>query len=226
MSDQDRAGGLDGRAAERLLDGAGGPARLRALLAAAAAPARPEELAGEDAAVAAFRAASAPERVSRAAMLRRFLTIKAVAIVGGSVILTGATAYATITGQLPGQDPAPSPSPTLDKRERSRGDSTPATRLVPPPPGPSGAKKPSPSADASKQHGKAGAPGQQKKSTAPGQQKKKTRNPRHTPPPRGPGNNNGNPPPGLGGNAVTSGGGSAHGDPQGPGPSPGTGAQP
>ncbi|GAA4238916.1 hypothetical protein GCM10022254_56860 [Actinomadura meridiana] len=224
MSDQHRAPGLDERAAERLLDGAVGPARLRALLSAAAAPGRPEELAGEDAAVAAFRAAPVPERRSRAAMLRRFLTIKVLAVVGGSLILTGGAAYATITGQLPGQSPALSPSPTFDKREGKRGDSTPATRLPPYTPTPGTSPTPSPSSSPSKEHGKAGAPGQQKKSTPPGQQKK-TKRPRHTAtPPRGPGNNNGNPGKGVTGNAVTSGGGTGQGQPQGPGSEPGYGA--
>ncbi|RKS79394.1 hypothetical protein BZB76_0859 [Actinomadura pelletieri DSM 43383] len=202
MSEHHQAGGFDERAAERLLDGVGGDARLRALLTAAAAPARPAELAGEDAAVAAFLAAPRPARGSRAAALRRFLTIKVLAVVGGSLILTGGAAYATITGQLPGgRDPAPSPSPTINKREGTRGDATPATRLEPPAPTPKESPKPSPSRS-TKKHGRDGAPGQQKKTKGP--KLRPTRLPQT--PPRGPGDN-GKPPDAGTGNITTSGGG-------------------
>ncbi|WP_158581360.1 hypothetical protein [Actinomadura spongiicola] len=203
MSDQHQAGGFDERAAERLLDGAGGDVRLRALLTAAAAPARPGELAGEDAAVAAFLAAPRPARRSRAAALRRFLTIKALAVVGGSLILTGGAAFATITGQLPGggRDTAPSPSPTINKREGTRGDATPATRLEPPAPVPTESRKPSPT-HSTKRNGRDGAPGQQKKTKGP--KLRPTRLPQS--PPRGPGDN-GKPPDAGTGHTTTSGGG-------------------
>ncbi|MFA1540318.1 hypothetical protein [Actinomadura monticuli] len=188
MSDHTEAGRLDRRAADRLLDGAGGPAppgtppdgQLRALLASAAAPGRAGELAGEDAAVAAFRAAPAPARTSRLAVLRRFLTAKVIALVGGSILLTGGVAYAT--GHFPGQSPAPAPAPTHG-RHGGGGDSSPATEY--PPPRRSGSP-PSPSPTASGQHGKSSAPGQQKK-------QRPSPNPRGTnTPPRGPGSNNGN----------------------------------
>ncbi|MFI0369423.1 hypothetical protein ACH35V_16195 [Actinomadura sp. 1N219] len=201
MSDHHQPGNLDRRAAERLLDGAYDHARLHALLAAAAAPGRPEELAGEDAAVAAFRAAPRPEPRSRTAALRRFLTIKALAVAGGALILTGGAAYATITGQLPGRDPAPSsPSPSHREGKDTNGDENPATRSSSPAPPSTGSPH-----GKSKQHGKSGAPGQQKKTKEP-----KPRPPRHTPePPRGPGVDNGNTPTEGGaapGNTTTSGG--------------------
>ncbi|MFI0480589.1 hypothetical protein [Actinomadura sp. 9N215] len=227
MSDHHQAGYLGKRAAERLLDGASDHARLHALLAAAAAPARPEELSGEDAAVAAFMAAPrstlatapapanapAPETAptSRMAALRRFLTIKVLAVVGGSLILTGGAAYATITGQLPGQDSAPSPSPSFDERKGTRGDEAPASESRSPAPSSSGGPSTvSPSPSTGKQHGKSGAPGQQKQ---------KTRTPKPTPPrqtatpPRGPGNNNGTQPSGGGVEAgsSTAGGGTMSG---------------
>jgi hypothetical protein len=87
MSHHTDPGRPDDRTAEQLLDGGDGHAALRALLSAAAAPARPEELTGEDAAVAAFLAAPRPARRHRAADLRRFLTAKVIAAVGGLILL-------------------------------------------------------------------------------------------------------------------------------------------
>ncbi|TYB49406.1 hypothetical protein [Actinomadura chibensis] len=212
MSDHHQAGHpggqaarLDRRTAERLLRRAGRPSPgaappdppdpLDALLAAAAAPARPGELAGEDAAVAAFRAVPRPARPSRAAALRRLLTIKVVAIVGGSLVLTGGAAYATITGRLPGHSPAPPASPSGYDRD---GHRSPPTRYTPgPPPSSRRPATPTPAPTPSvteKQHGKANAPGQQKQD-----QNQKTKPPRkpHPTPSRGPGYtknpSNGNP---------------------------------
>ncbi|TMQ86153.1 hypothetical protein ETD83_40330 [Actinomadura soli] len=186
MKDHHQAGELDRHAAERLLDGAYDHAGLHALLTAAAAPGRPEELAGEDAAVAAFTAAPRPAPRSRAAALRRFLTIKALAIVGGSLILTGGAAYATITGQLPGQGPAPSPSPSQHERNGTQGEENPAIESSSPTP-PSTGPSPGSQHGKPKQHGKPNAPGQQKKTGDP-----KPSPPKQTPdPPRGPGDNNG-----------------------------------
>ncbi|XRQ09495.1 hypothetical protein ACN3XK_00855 [Actinomadura welshii] len=193
MSDHYGPGDLDPSAAERLLDGAGGDARLHAVLSAAAAPAHPEELAGEDAAVAAFKAAPRPARTSRAAALRRFLTVKAVVLVGGSLILSGgAVAYAAKNGHLPGSDSAPSPSQTLD-REMSTGENrgavTPATSVTSSasaPPTATDSPSTSGSPAASKKPGTETAPGRQKKTQAPGGPPQ--------PPPTGPGNNNGSPP--------------------------------
>lgn len=185
MSDHTEAGRLDQRTAERLLDGAGGPAPLHALLASAAAPGRAGELAGEDAAVAAFLAAPAPARTSRLAVVRRFLTAKVIALVGGSILLTGGVAYAT--GHFPGQSPAPAPSPTHD-RQGGGHDSTPATQYSPSPlpTSPTSSPRPSSSPTATQQHGKPSAPGQQKKQSP---------NPHSTSaPPRGPGNDNGRTP--------------------------------
>ena len=117
MSDQHGRGELDRRTAERLLDGARDHARLHALLSAASAPARPEELAGEDAAMAAFKAAPRPARRSRLDAVRRFLTVKALVLIGGSLILTGgAAAYAAMNGHLPGRAPAPTPTPAHDEK--------------------------------------------------------------------------------------------------------------
>ncbi|TDD34383.1 hypothetical protein E1287_16630 [Actinomadura sp. KC06] len=212
MSDHHQPGSLDRRAAERLLDGAYDHARLHALLAAAAAPGRPEELAGEDAAVAAFTAAPRPESRSRTAALRRFLTVKALAVVGGSLILTGGAAYATITGQLPGRDPAPPPSPSHQERKDTHGDENPATRSSSPAPPATGPSTTSPHGKA-KQHGKSSAPGQQRKQT----KDPRPHPPRHTPePPRGPGNDNGNLPTVGGvepGNNTTTTGGSSGANP-------------
>ncbi|HEX6683346.1 MAG TPA: hypothetical protein VF062_11150 [Candidatus Limnocylindrales bacterium] len=93
---------LSREAAERLLSGDSTPPpegaeRLAALLAAAAAPARPDELAGEAAAMAAFRAH--PPTVRRWS-LRRALTIKVAAVVAATVA-AGGVALASTTGLLP-----------------------------------------------------------------------------------------------------------------------------
>ena len=221
MNDHDRAGPLDRRTAERLLDGADGHARLHALLSAAAGPARPEEFAGEDAAVAAFRAAPRPAQKSRVAVLRRFLTVKALVLVGGSLILTGGAAYATITGRLPGQDPAPSPTPTLHEQGGAGRDSVPVTRSSPTEPhsNPPSATPPttasmSPSSGtASENPGRSSTPGQQKKPTTPGNNE----------PPRGPGNNNGSPPGENSGNGNGNGNGNGKGKGKGNGTGKGNG---
>lgn len=181
MSDDTEPGRLDPRAAERLLDGGGGDAELRALLAAASAPGRPRELAGEDAAVAAFLAAPRPARTSRAAVLRRFLTAKVIAVVGGSILLSGGVAFAT--GNFPGQDAAPAPSSTPhDRKTPKRGGGSGSHPLHGPSTGPSPEPSPSERGRSAGEHGKTSAPGRQKRTTSP---KAKTT------PPRGPGNHNG-----------------------------------
>ncbi|MEU8798269.1 hypothetical protein [Spirillospora sp. NPDC048819] len=195
MSDHQRAGRLDERTLEGLLDleGADAHARLHGLLSAAAGPARPEELAGEDAAVAAFRAAPRPARKSRMAALRRLLTVKALVLVGGSLILTGGAA-AAITGNIPGREASPSPSTTPSDRTGTRQNETPATQFAPGmPTGPRSSTPPgaSPTPGASKKGNSA--------STPPGQQKAKPTPPQNTrTPPRGPGPGNGSPPPDIG----------------------------
>ena len=107
------------RTAERLLRGAPGDEqvtghdRLNDLLAAAAAPARDRELAGEQAAMAAFRdarLATAPQR-RRPWMLKTALAnLLSVKIAAAAAAAAGGIALAATTGTLPGQQsekPAP-----------------------------------------------------------------------------------------------------------------------
>jgi hypothetical protein len=117
--------------AEQLLDGGAGPARLHRLLAAAAAPGTPEELAGEAAAVAAFVDArrtspSGPPRQSTlGTALSKILAAKAVAAV---VLLAGATGgvalAATVSGPLspPQADPPAATSPPKPAPSAAAGD--------------------------------------------------------------------------------------------------------
>src|SRR5947209_2751196 len=101
---------LTAREAEQLLTGqpAGPDLRwLGRLLAAAAAPARPDELTGQRAAMEGFRRAyrHAPDRRRPrrlAVALRRTVVVKAAA--GAAVLFVGGTALAAGTGTLP--DPA------------------------------------------------------------------------------------------------------------------------
>ncbi len=86
---------LSAAAAEDLLDGHGGPSRLRGLLVAAAAPGRAEELTGEVAARAAFATAQipgptpSPEWIAPARPIAgKLLAAKALALV---VVAAGAT---------------------------------------------------------------------------------------------------------------------------------------
>ncbi|TDC70163.1 hypothetical protein E1200_06120 [Actinomadura sp. GC306] len=199
MSDHRRAGDLDRRTAERILGGAGDHARLQDLLAAASAPARPGELAGEDAAVAAFKAARPPARTSRRAAVRRFLTVKALVLVGGSLILTGgAAAYAAMNGHFPGHDRVPSSPPTLTGRPSYGGQSD-SSRYIPPRSGRPATVPPSTPPATSKRRSAPPSPSADPgRGTAPGQQKK-------TAPPRGPGDNNGSPPGENSGNGQSSG---------------------
>lgn len=91
------------RAAEQLLDGTVDPALAR-LLDAAAAPARPAELAGEDAAVAAFRAAAfRPDTPGR----RRPVTLVKVAAAAVAVLATGGVGVAAATGHIGGPSVRP-----------------------------------------------------------------------------------------------------------------------
>jgi hypothetical protein len=209
MSDHTEAGRLDQRTAEQLRDGAGAHAPLHSLLSAAAAPGRPAELAGEDAATAAFLAAPARAWASRLAVLRRFMTAKVIALIGGTILLTGGVAYAT--GHFPGRQSAPAPSPT-HQRHGGGHDNTPATQYSPSPLPASSTPAPSASSSTTstgKQQGKTTAPGRLKNSP----------NPHSTsPPPRGPGNNNGKPP--------TADPGKGKGKGPGPGPGPGSNGSP
>ncbi|RSM83842.1 hypothetical protein DMH04_22000 [Kibdelosporangium aridum] len=96
----------------------GTPDRARALdelLADAAAPAHPSELAGEEAAVAAFRNArlaetTQPRRWSMHRLTRLF-TVKAAAAAVG-VMAAGGVAFAAATGNLPSQDSPAVPATT------------------------------------------------------------------------------------------------------------------
>jgi len=124
---------LSKEAAERLLSGAltpppDGAEQLAALLAAASAPARPHELAGEAAAMAAFRA-HAPT-VSRWS-LRRAVTIKVAAVVAATVA-AGGVALASSTGLLPNpfQGPGVTGSPS-GSASPADGSHTPATTPTP-----------------------------------------------------------------------------------------------
>ncbi|MBP2319762.1 hypothetical protein JOF56_000147 [Kibdelosporangium banguiense] len=108
------------RTAEQMLDGApdrvrtDGSDALNGLLAAASAPARLGELAGEEAAVAAFRAArladaGQPRRQSMLKVaLAKMLTVKIAATVVATLAV-GGVAVAAVTGSLPNQDPTPAP---------------------------------------------------------------------------------------------------------------------
>ena len=110
MSSYHRTSAIVRHTAERMLDGArsgrrGGGDPLADLLALAAAPAARDELAGEAAALAAFRAACpAPaERTRRPSRLRttmaKALTLKAAAVLAATA--AGGVALAASTGALP-----------------------------------------------------------------------------------------------------------------------------
>ncbi|MEV6929974.1 hypothetical protein AB0M46_36575 [Dactylosporangium sp. NPDC051485] len=103
---------------EELPDG-----RLGELLRAAAAPGRPHELAGEDAAVAGFRRAYRPVNRRR----RRAI---ALSLAGLAAVSVGGTAYAAGTGHLPdpvrawiGENDRPSTAPA-DQRPSGRPRAT------------------------------------------------------------------------------------------------------
>ncbi|PRX04952.1 UNVERIFIED_ORG: hypothetical protein CLV66_106221 [Actinomadura viridilutea] len=147
---RDFARDFDRAAAERLLDGAADGRRavddpLARLLAGAAAPARESELAGEEAAVAAFRAASAARKAAprgtgrRRLALSRVFTAKVAALALAGVV-GGGVAVAAGTGSLPvvpvvGGDTSASSAPA---RLRSPSASTSLRRV------PDGASRPSP----------------------------------------------------------------------------------
>jgi len=115
---------LSRETAERLLGGdlstpPDGAERLAALLAAASAPGRPDELVGEAAAIAAFRAH--PPTVRRWS-LRRAVTIKVAAVVAVTVA-AGGVAVAGGTGLLniPFIPDRTGPVPSTDASGRSPG---------------------------------------------------------------------------------------------------------
>jgi hypothetical protein len=132
---------VDRDAAEQLFGAASNGIRsshppLTALLAAAAAPGRPSELAGEQASTAAFRAAQLtpiprPHRLSAVkSVVMKALTVKAVAALAATTV--GGVALAASTGALPNPlaQPAPvtssglsaaDPSATPSRAERTSG---------------------------------------------------------------------------------------------------------
>lgn len=175
MSDHQRARRLDQRTAERLLGGApasrangaaGGHDALRALLSAAAGPPRPGELAGEDAAAAAFLAARArPEaRRSRWSAVPRYATVKVAVVAATLAAFGGGVAVAASTGHLPGQSPAPASSRhPAPKHSWNGGDRLPSRSPSPtvvPRATPPRHPKPSPSPKGKPQHARTTPPGQ------------------------------------------------------------------
>lgn len=139
---------IDRDTAERLLAGVPairgpGGAPLANLLAAAAAPGRPDELAGEQAALAVFRAAQlthAPDPRRRSVLktaLAKMLTVK-VAAAAAVVAVGGGVAVAAETGALPNPLSAvkgqPSASPDVDKSKAAggteHGNGSPSPSLV------------------------------------------------------------------------------------------------
>jgi hypothetical protein len=136
--------------------------RLSDLLAAAAAPARDHELAGEQAAVAAFRAA----RLDVAPQPRRsrMLSLLSVKIAATAAAAAGGIALAAAAGALPGQQ-REEPAPTAGTNVVSTTSTTPKA-ATPGTPGekPDNSASPSPSlqglcqaytAGAGAEHGKA-----------------------------------------------------------------------
>jgi hypothetical protein len=157
-------------AAERLLDGApGGPPALSRLLAAASAPGRAAELAGEEAAMAAFRVvrSAIPQTVSvrkiahherprvwpKRASLRLLVVggaLTAVAAAGGVAVAAGVVPPEVVPGPLRNLMPiAPADSPTGRNPGRSAGGSSGTANgrsaTEPGRDGPTGSGTPSPS---------------------------------------------------------------------------------
>jgi hypothetical protein len=167
----DRSRRIDRRTAEQLLRGASGEARvsghdrLTDLLASAAAPARDRELAGEQAAMAAFRSArraTAPQR-RRPWMLKialaNLLTVKIAAVTAAAA---GGIALAAAAGSLPGQQ-RDEHAPPADTKVVTTS-TTEAARSAKPEQKPDNSASPSPSlkglcqaytAGAGSEHGKA-----------------------------------------------------------------------
>jgi hypothetical protein len=131
---------LDAAAAERLLAGEDvGFDRLTELLAAASAPARPRELAGEEAAMASFRyrefgPVEGPRRSSARTPWARLVSVK-VAVVAVALTTAG-VALAASTGVLPApwevEPSTAAPSLVSSHTDRPGGGRT-TTRSTPPP---------------------------------------------------------------------------------------------
>lgn len=137
---------IDRDTAERLLRRASVPPRagaepLAGLLAAAAAPPRPDELAGEPAVMAAFRAARlgpVPQTRRRSMIkmaLAKLLTLK-VAAAAVTVTAAGGVALAATSGNLPGvandksRPPAHATAQAAAEDDGSRGNGSPSPSLV------------------------------------------------------------------------------------------------
>lgn len=147
MSEFSTSGGLDPGMSERLLDGARRQAAdhgpVGDLLARAAAPARPEEIAGAAAVMAAFRAAYPQPVAQKGRTLRRAVALKVGAIV--AALTVGGVAFAAHSGVLPNPFPIGPQSPTSPS-DSPPGGATPDQRTSP---SPSASPSPLPSASVS-----------------------------------------------------------------------------
>jgi hypothetical protein len=131
-----RARRINRQAAERLLRGepVGGSGSLRELLVAATAPPRAGELSGEQAAMAAFRAAhlahAHPQRrrsVIKSTVLT-LLTAK-VLVPAAAVAAAGGIAVAAATGNLPAPGGHPPSPPPPTSQPQNPGPQTPASAV-------------------------------------------------------------------------------------------------
>ncbi|MEU4555603.1 hypothetical protein [Micromonospora violae] len=124
---------------------------VAALLAAAAGPARPGELAGEEAALAAFRAARANPTPGVVQRRRRRVTTGAVAWIGAvAVTATAGAAFAAVTRDRAPEPVVPAPSRTSPSPPPDLSRSPEAGRSVAPgAPSPDTATPPAASASAS-----------------------------------------------------------------------------
>ncbi|MFG2048872.1 hypothetical protein ACGFIW_15770 [Micromonospora sp. NPDC048935] len=139
----DRAGrGGDAASPQARVPASPGPSadRVAGLLAAAAGPARPGELAGEEAALAAFRAARAdPAPSVPPRPHRRRLTTGAVAWIGAvAATATAGAAFAAVTRDRAPDPVAPQPSRTSPSPQGSAPPSGEPSRSAPPGPPPPG----------------------------------------------------------------------------------------
>jgi hypothetical protein len=124
-----------------MLDGDGPwPPGLADLRAAAQAAARPDEVAGEETAVAAFRAAYATPAPAGHRLLGRFVGVK-LAAVAAAVLAGGGLAVAAATGTLPvpGGDSPQRPVPSVSPASPGRGSSPRETPTRPATPTPTDA---------------------------------------------------------------------------------------
>jgi hypothetical protein len=136
---------MDRDTAARLVDGRGaGPVAV--VLRAAAAPAHAEELAGENAAVAAFRSARLAPVPGKPSVFRRTLT-KALVVKGVLVL-----AIAGSTGVVLAASEGALPVPWSDRPDRSPGNSTTSVTTTTAKPGNPAQNSPEGGADDSRRH--------------------------------------------------------------------------